>query len=107
MGQPSTTPLRLAREVPEERDDEIDSEVRLHVVVGLASPGRRKSLRVQIAVRVFLYVRLSALAVGQDVSAGIWLRTGCGGRLQRMRVLRNLVRRQRHALDPAGLADLV
>src|SRR5437763_8318701 len=95
--------LGWAREDPEEGDDVVDAEVGLHVLVRLTATRRLDRLGVQLAVRTLLEERLRALAVGEEVSSGVHLRTGGRRRHQRVGVLGHLLRRQRHRLDAGQL----
>src|SRR5919198_4869353 len=69
----TTRLLGRAREDPEQRDDEVDTQVRLEVRVRLAATGRAHRLRAHVSLGNVLDVGLCALRVSEHLIRGIAL----------------------------------
>src|ERR671912_2382605 len=101
--RPSCSPLSLAREDPEQRDNEVDAQVRLEVSVRLAA-ARGRDRRGHIDGRRILDVWGDACrGLRQDSVRGIRGRPVGGGGGQGVRVVRYLLDGKVNVLDTAAL----
>src|SRR6266576_809132 len=107
MGRPSSFSLGLRREDSEQRDDELDTEVRLEIVVRLAAPDWRDGAAVERGRGNVRPVGEGVLGrrLCQNLLARRVLRPLVERTEQRVAVRRNLLHGQRHGLYAARLAQ--
>src|SRR5437868_1646167 len=99
--------LGLRRKDAEQRDDEIDAEIGLEVLVRLVSPRRRNRARRKRGDRRWRSVGNQHLRLREQRSRGGPLAGEVGGAGERMRVQRNLLGGERDRFHSAVLSERV
>src|ERR1051325_2952899 len=99
-------PSGLAREDAEQRDDEVEAEERLEILVRLVAAGRPDRPPSERLIRSILDVHLGNGRLGEHVAAGPLLVSNVLGRQGRMVVHRHLLRAQRYRLAARCLIQL-